>query len=102
MQYKLRDCVFEWDAAKAEANEQKHDVEFEAARLVFFDDFRVDFRDFEHSASEDRWQTIGRSFDRILFVVYVERKGDVIRIISARKATKHEQKIYRQNKAKRR
>jgi hypothetical protein len=88
---------FEWDSAKAAANARKHKVSFEVAKTVFYDDFAVQFFDEEHSSNEDRFLLLGMSSDnRLLLVCHCEREGgDVIRIISARKATESETHFYR-------
>ena len=88
---------FEWDPVKATTNARKHKVTFEAAKTVFYDDFAVQFSDEEHSANEDRFLLLGMSSDaRLLLVCHCEREdGDVIRIISARKATENEAQHYR-------
>lgn len=85
---------FEWDNNKAKSNQKKHDVSFEEAQTVFDDPFYVDFYDPDHSENEDRYIIFGASSqNRILLVSYTER-GNKIRIISARLATKQEQKSY--------
>ena len=88
---------FEWEPAKAAVNVKKHKVTFEAAKTVFYDDFAVQFFDEEHSSEEDRFLLLGMSSDaKLLLVCHCEReKGDVIRIISARKATETEAQHYR-------
>jgi len=88
---------FKWDPVKAATNAKKHKVTFEAARTVFYDDFAVQFSDEEHSADEDRFLLLGMSSDaRLLLVCHCEREdGDVIRIISARKAIETEAQHYR-------
>ena len=88
---------FEWDPAKAAANAKKHKVSFEIAKTVFYDDFAVQFFDEEHSSDEDRFLLLGMSSDaRLLLVCHYEREdGDVIRLISARKATENEAQYYR-------
>ena len=88
---------FEWDPAKAASNAKKHKVTFEVARTVFYDDFAVQFFDEEHSYAEDRFLLLGMSSDaRLLLVCHCEREdGDVVRIISARKATETEAQYYR-------
>ena len=87
---------FEWDSEKALANEQKHGVSFEEAQSVFYDDFARQFYDSESSESEDRFLMLGMSNQaRKLLVCHCERTdGEVIRIISARKATRNEQTLY--------
>ena len=86
------DYIVEWDETKAELNYKKHHVKFESAARVFMDYDRIEFYDLNHSTSEDRYYVIGR-VEEILFVVYTER-GDYIRLISARYATKEEEEIY--------
>ena len=88
---------FEWDASKAASNATKHKVAFEVAKTVFYDDFAVQFFDEEHSFDEERFLLLGMSSDaRLLLVCHCEREdGDVIRIISARKATESEAQNYR-------
>jgi uncharacterized protein len=87
---------FDWDLAKAAANLRKHHVSFEAAASAFYDDFAVQFFDEEHSDSEDRFLLLGMSSDgRLMLVCHCEREeGEVIRIISARKATATEAAYY--------
>lgn len=87
---------FEWDSAKAAANIKKHGVSFDEAQSVFYDEFAVQFFDGEHSSAEERFLMLGMSADaRLLLVCHCEREaGSVIRIISARKATKREQTFY--------
>ena len=88
---------FEWDPAKAASNAKKHKVTFEVAKTVFYDDLAVQFFDDEHSYAEDRFLLLGMSSDaRLLLVCHCEREdGDVIRILSARKATEAEAQYYR-------
>ena len=88
---------FEWDPTKAASNAKKHKVTFEVAKTVFYDDFAVQFFDKEHSSAGDRFLLLGMSSDaRLLLVCHCEREdGDVIRIISARKATETEAQFYR-------
>jgi uncharacterized DUF497 family protein len=87
---------FEWDARKERENQRKHGVSFEEARSVFFDPQAVEFYDDEYGEREDRFLLLGVSAKlRILMVCHCIREaGDVIRIISARKATKNEQREY--------
>ncbi len=88
--------TFEWDAAKAETNLSKHQVSFEEAKTVFNDPLSITIADPEHSSGEDRYVDIGLSAKgQLLVVVYTER-GTNIRIISCRKATKSEQRMYEQ------
>ncbi len=87
---------FEWDAVKAASNRKKHGVSFEEAQSVFYDEFAVQFFDEDSSESEDRFLMLGFSDGaRLLIVCHCERdEGNVIRIISARKATKSESNYY--------
>lgn len=87
---------FEWDTVKAVSNMKKHGVSFKEAQSVFYDEFAVQFFDEENSESEDRFLMLGLSGEaNLLIVCHCERdQGNVIRIISARKATKNESKYY--------
>ena len=87
---------FEWDLTKAAANVKKHQVSFEEARTVFYDEFALQFFDEDHSSGEERFLMLGMSSSaRIVIVCHCERDhGGVIRIISARKATKRESAFY--------
>lgn len=86
---------FEWDAAKAATNKKKHGVSFEEAQSVFYDEFAVQFFDEDNSVSEDRFLMLGLSDEgRLLMVCHCEHEGNMIRIISARKATKNESHFY--------
>jgi hypothetical protein len=91
--YIIDEDEFEWDAAKAESNLVKHGVSFEAARCLFDDVFGFERGDFDSAPSEIRYVITGMVNDVILTVVYMER-GVRTRIISARRATKHEQEEY--------
>jgi uncharacterized DUF497 family protein len=87
---------FEWDLPKAAANLKKHLVSFNEAKSVFHDEFAVQFFDEEHSPEEERFILLGMSSAYgLLIVCHCERgQGDVVRIISARKATKRESVFY--------
>jgi uncharacterized protein len=92
---------FDWDPAKAAANLVKHEVSFEEAMSVFLDPVALSRLDEGHGAVEERWITIGLNQDtKLLLVVhtYVEFDAErvYIRIISARKPTKREQRDYEQ------
>lgn len=85
---------FEWDDTKAQTNEIKHGVSFAEAMTVFGDPLALTGYDPGHSDDEDRFITMGASLaGRLLIVSHTER-GDKIRIISAREATRHERKDY--------
>ena len=87
---------FVWDDRKNIANRSKHGVSFEEAQTVFYDEFAIQFFDDEHSTDEDRFLLLGLSTGaRLLLVCHCEcDSGDLIRIISARKATKRESVYY--------
>ena len=85
---------FEWDADKADANVQKHGVTFDEAQGVFADPLAETNPDLDHSEGEARFVLLGQSrFGRLLIVVFTER-GEKVRIISARIATKTERRTY--------
>jgi len=86
--------TFEWDAAKAELNLGNHGVSFEEAVTVFGDPLSITIDDPDHSGEEQRYIDMGRSSrGRFLVVVYTQRRNR-IRIISCRKATRRERKVY--------
>lgn len=92
------DARFVWDPIKAEANVRKHGVSFELARLVFLDPFAIAEQD-RIENGEVRWQTLGMVRGALLLVVAhtivdLSDGGELIRIISARKAEKHEWRRY--------
>ncbi len=91
----MNDGNFEWDDAKAAANYAKHGVSFGRARLVFSDPFGIAEYDDRKDYDENRFTRTGIVEGTLLFVSYTER-GERIRIISARRATKHEQDDYYQ------
>lgn len=88
---------FEWDGRKANANQTKHGVSFEEARTVFFDERARLIDDPDHSDDEERFILLGLSSTlRLLVVCHCYRsEGNVIRLISARKATASESNSYR-------
>ena len=86
---------FEWDPRKASANLGKHGVGFDEACTVFADPLAAIFDDEDHSPYQAREIIIGHSLaHRVLVVCFVEKPGDLIRIFSARLATKKERKDY--------
>ena len=85
---------FEWDFNKAANNERKHGVSFEEASTCFYDQCQVAFYDPEHSEDEDREILFGQSERQRLLVVSYTLRNEVIRIISARPATRREVKEY--------
>ena len=86
--------IFEWDENKAKLNFNKHKVSFEEAKTVFDDPFLMTFPDPEHSNYEQRYINIGISSRRWFLIVIHTERGENIRIISCRKATRSEQKVY--------
>ena len=94
----MKTLRFEWDPYKAKANIKSHDVSFEEAKTVFYDENAIEFYDREHSSKEDRYIMIGLSSKISLLLVsysvYEEKDEDIIRIISSRKPTKKEQRTY--------
>lgn len=89
--------IFEWEPQKAKSNVKKHGISFEEASTAFKDTLSLTIDDPLHSIDEVRVALIGMSNkNRLLVVVHAER-GDNIRIISARKATKKERKVYESN-----
>jgi uncharacterized DUF497 family protein len=90
--------AFDWDPTKAASNLRKHGISFEEAQSVFYDEAAVQFYDESHSSGEERFLLLGMSSGaHLLLVCHCERgRGGVIRIISARKATKLESSFYGQ------
>src|SRR4030042_2870804 len=87
---------FMWDEKKYILNQKKHDISFEEAKTVFYDENAFDFYDIDHSKDEDRFILLGLSNKvRILVVSYCfNEEQSIIRIISSRKATKKESEFY--------
>jgi uncharacterized DUF497 family protein len=86
---------FEWDPKKAKSNEKKHGVSFEEARSVFFDEQALLIEDPQPLNEEERFVLLGISASlRLLVVVHALRDRDVIRIISARRASRLETREY--------
>lgn len=92
----MSELRFEWDPDKAAENTRKHGVSFEEAETIFSDEFASLIDDPDHSGEEDRFLLLGLSVRlRALVVAHCYRKADdVIRIISARKATRKERDLY--------
>jgi hypothetical protein len=87
---------FEWDPEKARANLAKHEISFEEAMQAFLDPLSVTILDPDHSEGEDRFVLLGQSAaGRLLVVVHTDR-GEAIRLISARRATRRERRTYEQ------
>lgn len=86
--------IYEWDAEKAKANRRKHGISFDEAATVFLDPLALTYPDPDPSIGEEREITIGYSArHQVVFVSHCQR-GNRVRIISARKATKGERKQY--------
>ena len=85
---------FEWDLEKEKSNIKKHEVSFREAATVFADPLSDTFHDPDHSESEDRFLIIGLSEIGNMLVVAFTERNDIIRIITARKATKIERRHY--------
>jgi uncharacterized protein len=92
----VADLSFEWDERKDTSNRKKHGVSFEEARTVFYDDSALLIDDPDHSENEERFILMGLSSSlRVLVVCHCYRKADaVIRIISARRASRSERTQY--------
>ncbi len=92
--------LFEWDPNKNEINTRKHGVSFEEAQTVFYDECAILFDDPDHSGEEDRFLILGLSQRENLCIVSHCYRGadEIIRIISARKATKKETNFYTANR----
>lgn len=88
---------FEWDDNKANLNLKNHGVSFDEARTVFIDPLARIFVDEVHSIDEEREIIIGQSLHNRLVLVCFAERGEVIRIISARKATNQERQDYEEN-----
>jgi uncharacterized DUF497 family protein len=85
---------FEWHDPKADANWESHGVSFELAKTVFKDPFAIELVDDREDYGEDRFIIIGMAEGHILLYVAFTERTDRIRIISARRVTKHEQDHY--------
>lgn len=92
----MSEISFEWDENKNNSNVNKHGISFEEAKTVFYDENAIQFYDDKHSFDEERFIMLGFSnHARLLIVCHCTRKNDsIIRIISARKATKNESTYY--------
>jgi uncharacterized DUF497 family protein len=83
---------FEWDEEKRQSNLKKHGIDFVRACQIF-EGYTVEFEDSRYNYGEERFMAIGETGGQVLTVVYTLR-GEVIRLISARKAKKNEREIY--------
>ncbi len=86
--------VFEWDGRKDSANRRKHHVGFAEASTVFGDPLSITIPDPDHAGAEERFVILGLSSQRNLLVVVHTIRGERIRLISARRATKNERRNY--------
>lgn len=95
---------YEWDDNKNELNKRKHDISFEEAREIFNDPLHIAILDERFNYFEERWITIGQTSKNQVVVaanMYIDDDGkEIIRIISARKATYHERRQYEGNTGK--
>jgi uncharacterized DUF497 family protein len=85
---------FEWDETRADSNQRKHGVDFPEAMTVFADPLSITGYDPRHADDEDCFITMGLSIDGRLLVVSHTDRGDVVRLISAREATRREREDY--------
>lgn len=96
----MREIRFTWDESKNFLSKKKHGVSFEEAKTVFYDENAIEFPDPDHSQDEDRFLMLGVSHRlRVLMICHCFREDDsIIRIISARKATRREVRYYQEKK----
>ena len=92
----MESAVFEWDQKKATTNLRKHRVGFPEASTVFGDPLSVTIRDPDHAFDEDRFVIVGTSASRRLLVVVHTMRGERIRLITARIATRNEKLAYQE------
>jgi uncharacterized protein len=90
--------IFEWDEDKAQINLKKHKVSFEEASSVFASPLSLTIADPQHSDEEERFVTLGESNNGRLLVVCSTDRGEAVRIISARVATRGERKNYEEGR----
>ena len=90
--------VFEWDARKAEQNLKKHGVSFDEAASAFSDPFALTINDPDHSLDEPRFVTIGMTAEQRLVTIAHTDRGDAVRLIGARQATRKERQDYEEAK----
>jgi uncharacterized DUF497 family protein len=90
---------FEWDAIKAATNLRDHGVSFEEASTVFADPLAMLMADPDHSVDEERYVLLGESTRRSLLVVAFAERPPRTRLISARRATRHERRQYEEGKS---
>lgn len=91
----MEELIFVWDNIKNSINKKKHGLSFEDAKDVFYDENAILFDDPDHSIDEERFLIIGMiKSSKISIVSHCYREENIIRLISAREATKKEKKIY--------
>jgi len=90
--------TYEWDEEKSRNNVRKHGVSFEEAKTIFNDPFAITIGDPDHSFSEERFLEIGMSAKGRILVVWYAERGDNIRVIGCRKATRSEWRKYEERK----
>jgi len=88
---------FEWDLKKAEKNKRKHEISFQEGGSIFGDSLAITFADPDRSEDEDRFITFGLSAQKRLLAVAHTDRGNKIRIISVRRMTRKERKIYEES-----
>ena len=88
---------FEWDEEKAKQNLKKHGIPFEEAATVFGDPLSMTIDDPLHSTTEQRWVTMGLTYQQRLVVVVHTNRGSTIRLVSARKAMRREKRVYEED-----
>jgi uncharacterized DUF497 family protein len=94
----MHGIAFEWDQRKDSANRRKHGLGFAEASTVFDDPLSITVPDPDHGSDEDRFVIVGMSDKRSLLIVVHTIRGERIRLISARSATKHERRKYEGSK----
>lgn len=93
----MENAEFEWDDDKAAGNFRKHKISFDEGATIFNDPLIAHMADPDHSEKEERFIVLGKSVEGNLLVVVFTEREDRLRIISCRKATKSERKIYENN-----
>ena len=84
--------TFTWDEPKRQINIEKHGIDFQDAKHIFEDPYRIERQSYRNY--EDRYEVIGEVNSNVLLVAYVIREGNVFRLISARRASRNERKSY--------
>lgn len=84
--------TFTWDQPKRQINIEKHGIDFQDAKHIFEDPYRIERQSYRND--EERYEVIGEVNSNVLLVAYVIREGNVYRLISARRASRNERKSY--------